>query len=36
MSAPSTAQSDPIAPLREWLVRWHTAVQNRDFETGES
>jgi ketosteroid isomerase-like protein len=36
MSAPRTAQTDPIVPLREWLVRWHTAVQNRDFETGRS
>jgi ketosteroid isomerase-like protein len=26
--------SDPIAPLRAWLTQWHTAVQNRDFETG--
>jgi ketosteroid isomerase-like protein len=28
--------SDPIAPLRDWLTRWHTAVQARDFETGKS
>ena len=27
--------SDPIAPLRAWLTAWHTAVQNRDFETGK-
>jgi ketosteroid isomerase-like protein len=26
--------SDSIAPLRTWLTEWHTAVRNRDFETG--
>ena len=26
---------DAIAPLRDWLTRWHTAVQNRDFAAGK-
>ncbi|MBM4441366.1 MAG: nuclear transport factor 2 family protein [Candidatus Rokubacteria bacterium] len=27
---------DPLAPIRAWLVDWHTAVRNQDFAAGRA